>query len=45
MTESPGLAFLGLPWLHTQASPALFGVGADGRYLADQMGLLETQRA
>lgn len=45
MTEIPGLAFLGLPWLHTQASPTLFGVGADGRYLADQMGLLETQRA
>lgn len=34
MTEVPGLAFLGLPWLHTRRSPLLLGVGADAEHVA-----------
>jgi putative flavoprotein involved in K+ transport len=37
VTEVPGLYLLGLPWLHTQASSLLVGVGQDARVLAPRM--------
>ncbi len=36
-TAFPGLYFLGMPWLHTQKSGNLFGVGEDAAYLAGEM--------
>lgn len=38
VTESPGLYFLGLPWLHTRGSALLGWVKDDARYLADRIG-------
>ncbi len=35
VTDVPGLAFVGLPWLHTRKSPLLLGVGADAGHVAD----------
>jgi putative flavoprotein involved in K+ transport len=35
VTEVAGLAFVGLPWLHTRKSPLLLGVGDDAAYVAD----------
>ena len=35
VTEIPGLAFVGLPWLHTRKSPLLLGVGEDAAHVAD----------
>ena len=35
VTRSPGLDFIGLPWLHTWGSGRLFGVATDARYLAE----------
>ena len=37
VTRFPGLYFLGMPWLHTQKSGLLLGVGEDARYLAKQI--------
>ena len=37
VTESPGLYFLGLPWLHTRGSALLGWVKDDARYLADRI--------
>jgi putative flavoprotein involved in K+ transport len=34
VTEVPGLAFVGLPWLHTRKSPLLLGVGDDADHVA-----------
>jgi putative flavoprotein involved in K+ transport len=34
VTDLPGLAFVGLPWLHTRKSPLLLGVGEDAEYAA-----------
>jgi putative flavoprotein involved in K+ transport len=34
VTDYPGMYFLGLPWLHTQGSGLLSGVGEDAEYLA-----------
>jgi putative flavoprotein involved in K+ transport len=34
-TSCPGLYFLGLHWMHTLKSGALFGVGDDAGYIAD----------
>ena len=34
VTEVPGLAFIGLPWLHTRKSPLLLGVGEDAGHVA-----------
>jgi putative flavoprotein involved in K+ transport len=34
VTEVPGLAFVGLPWLHTRKSPLLLGVGEDAGHVA-----------
>jgi putative flavoprotein involved in K+ transport len=39
VTDVPGLYFLGLLWQHNQGSATLFGVGADTRHIAEQMGL------
>lgn len=35
VTEVPGLFFLGLPWMHTQGSSLLMGVGRDATHLAE----------
>jgi putative flavoprotein involved in K+ transport len=35
VTDVPGLYFLGLPWLHTQTSSLLVGVGRDAAYLGE----------
>jgi putative flavoprotein involved in K+ transport len=37
VSEVPGLFFLGIPWLHDQASATLFGVTRDAAYLAGQI--------
>lgn len=37
LTELPGLAFLGLPWMHTRGSSLLGWVGRDAEYLAQQI--------
>jgi putative flavoprotein involved in K+ transport len=34
VSEVPGLAFVGLPWLHTRKSPLLLGVGDDAGHVA-----------
>jgi putative flavoprotein involved in K+ transport len=34
VSEIPGLAFVGLPWLHTRKSPLLLGVGEDAAHVA-----------
>ncbi|HEX3053485.1 MAG TPA: NAD(P)/FAD-dependent oxidoreductase [Aggregatilineaceae bacterium] len=36
-TAYPGLYFLGLPWLHTQKSGLIFGVGDDAAYIASRI--------
>jgi putative flavoprotein involved in K+ transport len=33
VTTVPGLAFVGLPWLHTRKSPLLLGVGDDAKHV------------
>lgn len=37
VTSMPGVYFLGLHWMHTFKSGLLSGVGADARYLVDQL--------
>jgi putative flavoprotein involved in K+ transport len=37
ISEVPGLYFVGLPWLFTQSSSLLAGVGADAAHLADHL--------
>jgi putative flavoprotein involved in K+ transport len=37
VTEAPGLAFVGLPWLHRRKSPLLLGVGEDAAHVARAM--------
>ncbi|MCB2406763.1 flavin-containing monooxygenase [Hymenobacter lucidus] len=37
ITAAPGLAFLGLPWLNTRSSALMGGVGADARYVVEQL--------
>ena len=37
VTRYPGLYFLGLPWLHTQQSGLLLGVGEDAAYIATKI--------
>jgi putative flavoprotein involved in K+ transport len=37
VTDSPGLYFLGLPWLHTAGSSLLFGIGGDAEHVADDI--------
>jgi putative flavoprotein involved in K+ transport len=38
VTESPGLYFLGLPWMHTRGSALLGWVGQDAEYIAGRIG-------
>ncbi|UOQ72817.1 hypothetical protein [Hymenobacter cellulosilyticus] len=37
LTEAPGLAFLGLPWLHTRSSALMGGAGPDARYVVEAL--------
>jgi putative flavoprotein involved in K+ transport len=37
VTEYPGLYFLGMPWLHTQKSGLLLGVGEDASHVAEHI--------
>ena len=37
VTAFPGLYFIGMPWLHTQKSGLLAGVGDDAAYIAAHM--------
>ena len=37
VTDTPGLYFLGLPWLHTAGSSLLFGIGGDAEHVADDI--------
>jgi putative flavoprotein involved in K+ transport len=37
VTDLAGLAFVGLPWLHTRSSPLLLGVGDDAEHVARAM--------
>ena len=39
MTQSPGLYFLGLPWLHTWGSARFCGIADDADYLASMISL------
>ena len=39
MTQSPGLYFLGLPWLHTWGSGRFCGVAEDAKHLANLIAL------
>ncbi len=39
VTQSPGLYFLGLPWLHTWGSGRFCGVAEDANHLADLISL------
>jgi putative flavoprotein involved in K+ transport len=38
VTRSPGLYFLGLPWMHTRGSALIGWVGRDAHYLAERIG-------
>jgi putative flavoprotein involved in K+ transport len=40
VTQSPGLYFLGLPWLHTRGSALLGWVKDDAQYIAQRIGAL-----
>jgi putative flavoprotein involved in K+ transport len=44
VTDVPGLAFVGLPWLHTRKSPLLLGVGEDAEYVAHAIAARLRQR-
>jgi len=37
VTDFPGLYFVGLPWLHTQGSGLLYGVGQDAAHVAESI--------
>jgi len=37
VTNYPGLYFVGLPWLHTQKSGLLVGVGEDAAFIASRI--------
>jgi putative flavoprotein involved in K+ transport len=39
VTPQPGLYFVGLPWLDTQKSGLLLGVGAHADYIAGQIAV------
>jgi putative flavoprotein involved in K+ transport len=39
-TSTPGLYFLGLPFLYAFASPLIGGVGRDARHIADRIASL-----
>ncbi|GAA4013283.1 NAD(P)/FAD-dependent oxidoreductase [Hymenobacter fastidiosus] len=37
MTQAPGLAFLGLPWLNSRSSALMGGAGPDARYVVEHL--------
>ena len=37
LTEAPGLAFLGLPWLNSRSSALMGGAGPDARHVVEQL--------
>jgi putative flavoprotein involved in K+ transport len=37
VTQYKGLYFIGMPWLHTQSSGLLYGVGEDAEYIASKI--------
>jgi putative flavoprotein involved in K+ transport len=45
VTESPGLYFLGLTWLHTRGSALLGWVKDDAEHLAQQIDVFQSSRA
>jgi putative flavoprotein involved in K+ transport len=46
VTQTAGLYFIGLPWLHTWGSGRFSGVGRDAEYIVGQLAtLLESQPA
>jgi putative flavoprotein involved in K+ transport len=45
VTDVPGLAFIGLPWLYRRRSPLLLGVGADAEHIVTEIGLLVASTA
>jgi putative flavoprotein involved in K+ transport len=45
LTDVPGLAFIGLPWLYRRRSSLLLGVGADAEHIASQIASLVTGTA
>jgi putative flavoprotein involved in K+ transport len=45
VTDSPGLYFLGLTWLHTRGSALIGWVGDDAAYIADQVKTFHTSRS
>ena len=44
ISPSPGLYFLGLPWLHTWRSGRFCGVAVDADYLAEAIRLRQQRR-
>jgi putative flavoprotein involved in K+ transport len=44
VTRFPGLYFIGLPWLRTQASGLLFGVRNDAAWIAADISRRSRQR-
>lgn len=44
VTQSLGLYFIGLPWLHTWGSGRFAGVAADAQYLCDQIAVVLARR-
>ena len=42
ITQHPGLSFLGLPWLHTEASSLLLGMETDAPHLVEHLTMLAT---
>jgi putative flavoprotein involved in K+ transport len=45
VTQSPGLYFIGLPWMHTRGSALLGFVGDDAEYLAGQIAARGAEQA
>jgi putative flavoprotein involved in K+ transport len=45
ITDIPGLAFIGLPWLYRRRSPLLLGVGDDAEHIAGKIASRVTAKA
>jgi putative flavoprotein involved in K+ transport len=45
VTDTEGLYFIGLPWLHTWGSGRFSGVGRDAGYVVEHIAALRTARA
>jgi putative flavoprotein involved in K+ transport len=37
LTDAPGLAFLGLPWLNSRSSALMGGAGPDARHVVERL--------